>query len=82
MVTTLSPCFNPMKDRYKNSCTDLIESTPIKTVFTALIDISETKKNEYFYDTCGYNIIVSDNKHISDIAKGLLKLIVERPFEK
>jgi hypothetical protein len=71
-----------MKDRYKNSCTDLIEKTPIKTVYTALIDITETKQHKNFYDNCTYNIIVSDNKRISYIAKGLLQLIAQRLNEK
>jgi len=41
ILTTLSPCDGPMADRYEGSCTDLINDSPVKKVYSGYMDPSQ-----------------------------------------
>lgn len=45
IITTLSPCSDAMEDRAGDSCTDLINQSPIHKVYCGYIDPTQTKNN-------------------------------------
>ena len=46
IVTTLSPCCDPMDDRHGGSCTELINNSPIKKVYCGYQDPSQHNHDE------------------------------------
>ena len=48
IVTTLSPCNDTMHDRYSESCTDLINASPVKKVYCGYTDPTQTKNQRKF----------------------------------
>lgn len=67
IVTTLSPCSKEMGDRYSKSCTDLINSTPIKKVYCGYSDPTQDDSNDYLHKT--FHVKVTRNKEIQSICK-------------
>lgn len=48
IVTTCSPCNESMKDRYGESCTDLINEIGIKTVYSGFTDPTQDEHQKHF----------------------------------
>ena len=48
MVTTLSPCSNPMRDRSGDSCTDLMDQLGIDRVYCGYLDPTQDHHGENF----------------------------------
>jgi pyrimidine deaminase RibD-like protein len=48
LFTTLSPCNSDSDDRYGESCTDLINATPIRKVYAGYIDPTQHDNHEEF----------------------------------
>ncbi len=79
MVTTLSPCFIKMSDRFKDSCSDLIAKTSTKKVYTALMDSSQLEQDVFYYqDHDDFDVILVKNRIINSVANKLLDLIVKQ----
>ena len=63
IVTTLSPCNEYMKDREGPSCTDLINSSPVRKVYCGFMDPSQEQDANEFSVKC------TKNKKINEICK-------------
>ena len=63
IVTTLSPCSDTMGDRYHESCTDLINNSPVKKVYCGYIDPTQTENTREFTQ------LESGNKKIREACK-------------
>jgi pyrimidine deaminase RibD-like protein len=65
ILTTCSPCTDPMPDRFGNSCKDLISSTPVHKVYAGYRDPSQQT-------TSGdktYHLEITRNKKIQELCK-------------
>lgn len=65
ILTTLSPCDNPMTDRYSGSCTDYINQSPVKKVYCGYHDPSQHDEDFDFTMEC------TDNRDIRKLCKKL-----------
>lgn len=63
VVTTLTPCNDHMRDRYKASCTDLINSTGIDKVYCGYLDPSQDDPHAEF------DQVITKNKQIRSLCK-------------
>ena len=63
IVTTLSPCNEDMAERYGDSCTDLINSIGIKTVYCGYKDPSQMDNHPE------YREIFTNNKQLRAVCK-------------
>lgn len=63
IITTLSPCDSAMADRYQDSCTDLINASPVKKVYCGYMDPSQG--NEDFE----FTVEATTDKHIQRLCK-------------
>lgn len=64
ILTTCSPCSEPMPDRVGDSCTDLINSTPVHKVYAGYRDPSqETRSGKT------YHLQITKNKKIQALCK-------------
>jgi pyrimidine deaminase RibD-like protein len=63
IVTTLSPCNEDMAERYGDSCTDLINSLGIKTVYCGYKDPSQTDNHPQ------YKEVFTKNKQLRNMCK-------------
>jgi pyrimidine deaminase RibD-like protein len=71
LLTTLSPCDGPMSDRYEGSCTDYINSSPIKKVYCGYSDPSQHNEDfEFTIETTGNEDIQSICKKFADTFLG------------
>ena len=60
MITTCSPCSERMDDRYGESCTDIINDSAIKKVYSGFDDFTQPESNRSF------NIITTADEDIRD----------------
>lgn len=67
IVTTLSPCSRQMDDRYSESCTTLINESPIKKVYSGYSD--PTQDNSERYKHKRFHIQTTRNKKIEYVCK-------------
>jgi GNAT superfamily N-acetyltransferase len=65
IVTTLSPCTEPMADREGISCTELIDSTPVRRVYAGYRDPSQ---DHLAHDD--FDVVVTNNNKIQHLCKG------------
>ena len=63
IVTTLSPCVDPMSDRRGTSCSELISTTPIRRVYCGYRDPEHQELNN------NLDISFTDNGHITSMCK-------------
>lgn len=64
MITTCSPCSQDhMEDRLGQSCTELINETPIRKVYAGYQDPGQNELNRKF------NIEITDNDKINELCK-------------
>jgi pyrimidine deaminase RibD-like protein len=64
IITTCSPCSEPMSDRLGDSCTDLINTSPVHKVYAGYRDPSQ--------DTAGnktFHLEITNNKKIQELCK-------------
>jgi pyrimidine deaminase RibD-like protein len=67
IITTLSPCSKSMDDRYSDSCTSLINDSPIKKVYSGYSD--PTQDNSESYKHKKFHIQTTKNKQILELCK-------------
>ena len=67
IITTLSPCSRPMEDRYKDSCTALINDSPIRKVYSGYSDPTQDKSENYKHKK--FHIETTKNKQILQLCK-------------
>ena len=75
LVTTLSPCFVHMDDRFGESCSELISDTGIQTVYTGIDDRTQLTYDPDHYNDVPFELIVTDNKDLRYICELLMKKI-------
>lgn len=75
LVTTLSPCFNHMDDRYGDSCSNIISAMGIKIVYSGLSDTTQLKYDPAHYDHVPYDLIITQNEDIKELCSLLLNKI-------
>jgi hypothetical protein len=63
ILTTLSPCDGAMVDRYRGSCTDYINESPVKKVYCGYMDPSQHDED---FD---FTVEATGNKDIEKICK-------------
>lgn len=63
ILTTCSPCTEPMPDRVGNSCEDLISSTPVHKVYAGYRDPSQ----ETWGGDKTYHLEITSNKQIQEL---------------
>ena len=65
ILTTCSPCTEPMPDRVGNSCEDLISSTPVHKVYAGYRDPSQNT----WATNKTYHLQITKNKKIQELCK-------------
>ena len=65
IVTTLSPCTEPMADREGISCTELIDSTPVRRVYAGYRDPSQ---DHLAHDD--FDVVVTNNSKLEQLCRG------------
>lgn len=75
-ITTCSPCSEHMSDRYKESCTDLINSSNIHKVYTGYLDPTQSEHQRKF------NIIETSNSGIRDFCQKLAETFEDSEEEQ
>jgi pyrimidine deaminase RibD-like protein len=65
ILTTCSPCTEPMPERYGNSCRDLISSTPVHKVYAGYRDPSQQTGP----GNKTYHLQITQNKKIQELCK-------------
>lgn len=75
IVTTLSPCFRDMSDRFGESCSDYLNECGVKKVYTGLEDYTHLEKDPGYYDNTLFEIEVTKNKEIQEMCQRLLDRI-------
>jgi pyrimidine deaminase RibD-like protein len=65
ILTTCSPCTEPMPERYGESCKDLISSTPVHKVYAGYRDPSQ----QTFGGDKTYHLEITRNKKIQELCK-------------
>jgi pyrimidine deaminase RibD-like protein len=65
ILTTCSPCTEPMPERYGDSCKDLISSTPVHKVYAGYRDPSQ----QTFGGNKTYHLQITRNKKIQALCK-------------
>lgn len=63
VITTLSPCTEPMDDRHGRSCSKLIGDTPIREVYCGYVDPTQTIGGHKF------KIKQSENSRVQKLCK-------------
>lgn len=78
IITTCSPCTEPMPERVGASCRDLIDSTPVKKVYAGYADPSQATgpgdKN--------YHLQITRNKKIQDLCRRFADTWLKRQLEE
>jgi pyrimidine deaminase RibD-like protein len=64
ILTTCSPCSEPMPERVGESCTDLINSTPVHKVYAGYRDPSQNTESGKTY-----HLQITKNKKIQELCK-------------
>jgi len=72
IVTTLSPCNDKMDNRYSESCTDLINNSPVKKVYCGYIDPTQTNDQRKFTQ------LESGNKSVRELCKKISNIFLEK----
>jgi pyrimidine deaminase RibD-like protein len=65
ILTTCSPCTEPMPDRVGDSCKDLISSTPVHKVYAGYRDPSQ----QTFGGNKTYHLQITQNKKIQELCR-------------
>jgi len=65
ILTTCSPCTEPMPERYGDSCKDLISSTPVHKVYAGYRDPSQ----QTFGGDKTYHLQITRNKKIQELCR-------------
>ena len=72
ILTTCSPCTEPMPERVGDSCTDLIDSSPVHKVYAGYRDPSQnTQGNKKFH------LQITKNKKIQALCKAFADTFLE-----
>jgi len=77
IVTTLSPCTEPMKEREGISCSELIETTPVRRVYAGYRDPSQ---DHLVHDD--FDVVVTSNDKIQQLCKGFADCFLKETVNK
>jgi pyrimidine deaminase RibD-like protein len=74
IVTTLSPCTEPMADREGISCSELIDTTPIRRVYAGYRDPSQ---DHLVHDD--FDVVITNNDKLQQLCKGFADCFLKEP---
>jgi len=74
IVTTLSPCTEPMPDREGISCTELIDSTPVRRVYAGYRDPTQ---DHLAHDD--FDVVITNNDKIQQLCKSIADCFLKEP---
>ena len=77
IVTTLSPCTEPMKEREGISCSELIDTTPIRRVYAGYRDPSQ---DHLVHDD--FDVVVTSNAKIEELCRGFADCFLKETVNK
>jgi len=77
IVTTLSPCTDPMEDRQGISCTELIDSTTVRAVYCGYRDPSQSHQEHEDFD-----LRFTQNHAIEDMCKSLSDMFLPKQLHE
>jgi pyrimidine deaminase RibD-like protein/GNAT superfamily N-acetyltransferase len=77
IVTTLSPCTEPMKEREGISCSELIDTTPIRRVYAGYRDPTQ---DHLVHDD--FDVVVTSNDKIQQLCKGFADCFLKETVNK
>lgn len=69
IITTLSPCSNPMDERYGESCTDLINDSDVHKVYCGYDDPTQSNNESYLHKK--FHIKTTRNDRIYQLCKSI-----------
>jgi len=72
IITTCSPCSEHMPDRYAESCSDLINKSPVRKVYCGIEDSTQPSKNKKF------DLTVTSNKNIRRLCEKFLETFTDQ----
>jgi pyrimidine deaminase RibD-like protein len=67
IITTLSPCSEHMDERYRESCTNLINDSVVRKVYCGYEDPTEDNSNTYEHKQ--FHVEITKNKKILELCK-------------
>ena len=73
IVTTLSPCCQPMDDRFDESCEDVISQTNVHKVYCGYDDPTQTEHGNKLFHT-----MVTRNKNVQDLCKSFADIFLNK----
>ena len=77
IVTTLSPCTEPMADREGMSCTELIDTTPIRRVYAGYRDPTQDHLTHDDFD-----VVVTNNSKLEQLCQGFADCFLKEDSER
>lgn len=75
IITTCSPCSEHMDERYGESCTELINQSNVKKVYTGYTDPTQEEEHRDF------NIMETENESIRDLCKKFAQVFLDNEIE-
>lgn len=78
IITTCSPCTEPMPERVGDSCRDLISSTPVHKVYAGYADPSQDTEP----GNKTYHLQITRNKQIQELCKRFADTWLKRQLEE
>jgi pyrimidine deaminase RibD-like protein len=67
IVTTLSPCSDDMPERWHESCTELLNNSPIKKVYAGYSDPSQGESQAYKHKQ--FHLQITKNKKLNQLCR-------------
>lgn len=76
IVTTLSPCSDDMSERWGESCTDLINNSHVKKVYSGWKDPYESDTDQYRHKK--FTVRVTKNPRLLELCRDIGKIIIDK----
>jgi len=76
IITTLSPCSEMMRERYGDSCTDLIEEVGVHKVYCGYEDPTQDDSDNYMHKT--FHVMCTRNDKIKELCKSFADTFLEK----
>ena len=75
IITTCSPCSEKMDDRYSESCTELINNSPVRKVYCGFEDPTQTHGQQYEHKN--FHVEATKNKKIHELCHRFASTFLE-----
>lgn len=75
IVTTLSPCSDPMESRWGESCTEMLNNSPVRKVYAGWRDPSEGNSEHYQHKK--FHLMITKNKKLNELCELIGRLAIK-----